>query len=208
MRKLTQAFILTLAIAAAIGSLSTAIYTYTLSERLEQVARTSRADLNYLRGCIRGLEAELTSSIIDRLEAISRPVGGVADAETEADTEAESGFEAETVFETEVESAVESSGDGFGEIPEWEIAETEAVTLPVHREPETVGSEESETVMVVYYTISAHEGCIGVFDAEGELIRRVNVFLFALPEADREALLVGIPAYSREEMLEIVARYE
>ncbi len=44
------------------------------------------------------------------------------------------------------------------------------------------------------YTVKAHEGIIGVFDAEGCLIESVNVSVITLPEADRRALEEGIAA--------------
>lgn len=76
--------------------------------------------------------------------------------------------------------------------------ETEGVadeTLPSYESPEPM------------YTVKAHEGIIGIFDADGALCRSVNVFVMTLPEADREALAAGIVAYSEEEMRMIAERY-
>ena len=88
--------------------------------------------------------------------------------------------------------------------------ETEAVTIPAHKSPETQASEEiAETdVPAALYLVTEHEGIIGVFDAAGELVRTVNVFTGTLPEAERKALQVGIPVYSPEEMRRLVEQYE
>ena len=69
---------------------------------------------------------------------------------------------------------------------------------------ETIPSYESPEPL---YTVRAHEGIIGIFDADGTLCRSVNVFVMTLPEADREALAAGIPAYSEEEMRRIAERF-
>ncbi len=105
-------------------------------------------------------------------------------------------------IESDVESDAETATEPEGES---DTPETETIELPTHDRPETLPPETPSTLL---YTVGAYEGRIGVFDATGRLIRTVNVFLFALPESDREALAVGIPAYSREEMLRIVERYE
>ncbi len=198
MRKLKNILMAAVTAVAVIGSLSVAVYTVKLAERIEQVSRTSRADMNYLRGCIRDLEGELTATLIDRvmdrMNEGSLPVGG--DEENGA---------AAPPSETEAESVQDVMAR-----PESETApETEAMTLPTHNHPETLPpeSDESDTRQMLY-TIGAYEGRIGIFDVTGQLIRTVNVFLFSLPEADREILTVGIPAYSQEEMAEIVGRYE
>jgi hypothetical protein len=85
--------------------------------------------------------------------------------------------------------------------------ETEAVTVPAHKSPEIQSSVESD-VPTALYLLTEHEGIIGVFDAAGELVRTVNVFTKTLPKADREALQVGIPVYSFEEMCALVEQYE
>ena len=67
--------------------------------------------------------------------------------------------------------------------------------LPVHQPPETQAPSEPETAIPPsLYLIAEHKGIIGLFDASGELLRSVNVFVMTLPEAEREALAVGIPA--------------
>jgi hypothetical protein len=56
--------------------------------------------------------------------------------------------------------------------------------------------------------VAAHDGIIGLFDASGALLKTVNVYLMTLPEADRAALTVGIPARDWEEALELLGQYE
>ena len=82
---------------------------------------------------------------------------------------------------------------------------TEEITLPTHDSPETIPPESSPSAL---YILAEHEGVLGVFDPAGELLRTVNVYVMTLPDADREALAVGIPAYSEEEMDALVERYE
>ena len=81
---------------------------------------------------------------------------------------------------------------------------TEEITLPTHQSPETVPPEEP----VSLYILSEHNGILGIFNAEGELLDTVNVFVMTLPQADRDALAVGIPAYSVEEISRLIAQYE
>ncbi len=103
--------------------------------------------------------------------------------------------------------------DGEAIDPSEESAE--AVTIPAHKSPETQPSAEETTAEAVdtaapaaMYILTEHDGVIGVFDAAGELIQTVNVFTLTLPESEREALKVGIPAYSHEEMRAMVEQYE
>ena len=84
---------------------------------------------------------------------------------------------------------------------------TEEITLPTHDSPETVPPAD-EPRPAAQYILAEHEGILGVFDAAGELLRTVNVYVMTLPLADREALAVGIPAYSEEEMDVLVSQYE
>ena len=85
---------------------------------------------------------------------------------------------------------------------------TEEITLPTHDSPETVPPVEDTHRPAAQYILAEHNGILGVFDAAGELLRTVNVYVMTLPHADREALTVGIPAYSEEEIDALVAQYE
>ncbi len=279
MKKLKTTLTILLCFVAALGCLISCIYTATLAARIDQVARASRADMNYLRSLIRNLEGELTEAVIDRLDAIARPsdgmtnppssgtdglpVGGDAESdtwvETRVDTTAETADDsspapAESAVESENTPETDAQPETYPEtlpasrpetlpaeetsftpetIPEWEILppasdsetsapdepfeseresdttpETDTVDIPTHNRPETESPVEDTASPAALYTIAAYKGHIGVFDATGRVVREVNVFLFALPAVDREALAVGIPAYSREEMVAIVARYE
>lgn len=118
----------------------------------------------------------------DVTEAPTEPVTPIPDKETETEpiTEAEtvpsSDAEAEDVTETDTEELLTSSD-----------TEISAVTEPLGG-----------------YTVRAHEGIIGVFDAEGALVESVNVSVITLPEADRQALDEGIIAVNMEEVREIL----
>ena len=167
------------------------LYTYSVSEELAMLRREDRSDTVYLRCRIRELESKLTAGLQEVLPA--EPVGGVGE-ETTAPAETEEERESETVTDTAVETAA---------------PDTEAVTLPVHQSPETQAPSEPETAIPPsLYLIAEHKGIIGLFDASGELLRSVNVFVMTLPEAEREALAVGIPARSWSEAVEMLDRYE
>ncbi len=167
------------------------LYTYSVSEELAMLRREDRSDTVYLRCRIRELESKLSAGLQEILPA--EPVGGVGE-ETTAPAETEEERESETVTDTAVETAA---------------PDTEAVTLPVHQSPETQAPSEPETAIPPsLYLIAEHKGIIGLFDASGALLRSVNVFVMTLPEAEREALAVGIPARSWSEAVEMLDRYE
>ena len=179
------------ATAIVLGGLSlSAAYTHTVSEEVTKLRRESRSDIVYLRTRVRELESELTASLLDRLTPPSQPVDGVIETEVIID-------ETETTDESESDSETQS-GD-------------EAVTVPAHKAPETgepaedTAETESSAAM---YLLTGYNGVIGIFDASGELVRTINVFVMTLPEAEQEALAVGIPAYSYEEMCELAEQYE
>ena len=167
------------------------LYTYSVSEELAMLRREDRSDTVYLRCRIRELESKLSAGLQEILPA--EPVGGVGE-ETTAPAETEEERESETVTDTAVETAA---------------PDPEAVTLPVHQSPETQAPSEPETAIPPsLYLIAEHKGIIGLFDASGALLRSVNVFVMTLPEAEREALAVGIPARSWSEAVEMLDRYE
>ena len=170
------------------------LYAHSLSEELTLLRREGRSDTVYLRSRIRELESELTVYLGEVFTAPSAPMGG--EASTEGLTDGETVTEKETVGETAPQKP----------------ADTEGVTLPTHNSPETVPSKDSmptpETAPAAPYLVAAHNGIIGLFDASGALLRTVNVYLMTLPEADRAALTVGIPAGDWEEALELLGRYE
>lgn len=174
---------LSLLVAAAVTvvgwlCLSTA-YTQTVSREVTRIRREGRSDIVYLRTRIRELESELTSLLLGEREPNSEAVDGVPETE------------AETFSDTN--------------------AETEVVTVPTHQAPETqpsIDTAPETNAPVASYLLTEHNGVIGVFDASGELVRTLNVFVMTLPEAERAALQVGIPAYSYEEMLHLVQQYE
>lgn len=179
MRKLTKGlFIAAITCIAGWLCVSTA-YTYTVSEEVTRLRREGRSDLIYLRTRIRELESELTSVLLNGPHDPTESVDGTPETETEGTMDT--------------------------------APTTEAVTVPTHQSPETQPPVESlpETQSpVALYLLTEHDGLIGIFDASGELVRTLNVFVFTLPEAEREALRVGIPAYSHEEMLRLAAQYE
>ena len=174
------------------------IYTCSVSEELTLLRREARSDTVYLRSRIRELESELTAYLGEAITAPSDPLGG------ETATEGTTGHE--TVTEKETADVTEDPKPADTE------AATEGVTLPTHSSPETVpsagGESTPETSPAAPYLVAAHNGIIGLFDASGALLKTVNVYLMTLPEADRAALTVGIPARDWEEALELLGQYE
>ena len=189
MKKLLKALIGLYAVSALVGVLLSAAYTQTVSEELARLRRESRSDIVYLRTRVRELEGELKTSFLDRW---------AESPETEASVDTE---DVTDLPETETAADTEA-GTEVGE---------EAVTIPTHSSPETAepdGDTVDTAAPVALYLLTVHEGRIGVLDASGELLRTVNVFVMTLPEAEQEALAVGIPAYSEEEMLSLLEQYE
>ena len=92
--------------------------------------------------------------------------------------------------------------------PADDMGDTEEITLPSHQSPETLPAETQEPLAPkACYVLAEHQGILGVFNDRGELLYPVNVCFMTLPEADREALVPGIPAYSLEEICSLVERY-
>lgn len=189
MRNLTKGLLIAAAVVATGWLLLSTLYTQSVSEELTRLRRESRSDVVYLRNRIKELESELTAGLLDRLTPPSEAVDGEAEPDTAPVIDADPAGKETTPAEPS----------------------TEAVTVPTHKTPETqtptVEAPETDSSAALYL-LSEHNGVIGVFDASGELLRTVNVFVMTLPEADREALAVGIPAFSWQELCELVERYE
>ena len=191
MKKWTHWLLIASAAVLVCGVISTSLYTHELSEQLSEAKRTSRSEITRLSVRIRELESELSSGVLDCLDELFQPTGGTSDAETPSEPETEGNEASDTSAPNETDEPT-----------------TEAVTLPRHQSPETQPPTTDATAPSALYLLAEHEGVIGIFDAAGELIKTVNVFVMTLPEADREALSVGIPAYSWQEMCELIARYQ
>ena len=174
------------------------LYTYSVSEELTLLRRESRSDTVYLRFRIRELESELNAKRSNGLLPPAEPVGGnIGDSEANT-AESDQGTDAVETIPPTLEAPPPADS-------------TVEVTLPTHQSPETQPPIEPDTETappVSLYLIAEQNGIVGLFDASGELLRSVNVFVMTLPEADRRALAVGIPAYSWREAVEILERFE
>ncbi len=233
MRKLKYLFLSLGISAAVVGTTLTAVYTFDLSQEVDNLRRSTHADTVYLRRQLQLMEADLKSALADGQEIPDCPVCGPMDgAPMESDTTCEDAAAAETEsvieseFESEFESESENTTETASDYEQADSVSTEAVTLPTHESPETESEGDAKTdgwpvdgippaddssagdSTHDMYIVSTHNDCIGVFDAEGHLLQSANVFVYALPLRDRRALEVGIPAYSWEEALRIVERYE
>ena len=218
MRNFKTVCLVIIASVAVIGSVLSAFYASQLSAYVEQLERSARADMIYLRGYIRRLENELTDAIANLSEETSFPTNTdqISDTETEAEsvletersdlptdghpeddsetheTETEFDFESETETETESDAESESETDAEDESDTEFESETE-----IEPEPEKP----------ILYTLTIYNGRIGVFDATGRILCTLNVFVPSLPASDYAALLAGVPIYSQEQMWEIWDKY-
>ena len=200
------------AMVALCGVILSAAYTQTVEEEVTRLRRENRSDIVYLRTRVRELESMLTAELTGRLEPPDLPVDGVpedtmeseedpaATDEAETDSDTESSAEEGTVGSDVSEGDVSEDGTAADE-PDTLLPESEEVTVPTHNSPETAAP-------TALYTLAAYNGMIGVFDRGGELVRVINVFVMTLPQAEQEALAMGIPAYSEEEMRQIAERFE
>jgi hypothetical protein len=171
------------------------LYAQELSRELTCLRRDNRSDTVYLRNRVKELEAEIKEHIRLPLQ----PVGGNASHDWNTDVE-------ETRREEETDTS-EATGEDTQKNSD---PVTEEVTIPVQNSPETVPSEDIPTVESTpsaLYVVAEHRGILGVFAPTGELIRTVNVLVATLTSADREALQLGIPAYSEQELIKILEAY-
>lgn len=172
------------------------LYTYSVSEELTTLRRESRSDTVYLRCRIRDLESELDA---ERAEGLLPPTEDVGGDPTENEQN-----EVTSPMGTDGQATAPTENDAAAQPP----VSTEEVTLPVHESPETQPpAEETTAAPASLYLIAEQNGIIGLFDASGALLRSLNVFVMTLPEADREALEVGIPVASWEEAVDILDRF-
>jgi hypothetical protein len=191
------------AMVALCGVILSAAYTQTVDEEVTRLRRENRSDIVYLRTRVRELESMLTAELAGRLDPPDLPVDGVPEdtIETAATDEAETDSDTESSAEdSTAEGDVPEDGTAADE-PDTLLPESEEVTVPTHNSPETAAP-------TALYTLAAYNGMIGVFDQGGELVRVINVFVMTLPQAEQEALAMGIPAYSEEEMRQIAERFE
>lgn len=218
MRNFKTVCLVIIASVAVIGSILSAFYASQLSAYVEQLERSARADMIYLRGYIRRLENELTDAIANLSEETSFPTNTdqISDTETEAESvletersdlptdghpeddsethEAETEFDFESETETETESEAESESETDAEDESDTEFESETEIEPEPEKP-------------ILYTLTIYNGRIGVFDATGRILCTLNVFVPSLPASDYAALLAGVPIYSQEQMWEIWDKY-
>ena len=218
MRNFKTVCLVIIASVAVIGSVLSAFYASQLSAYVEQLERSARADMIYLRGYIRRLENELTDAIANLSEETSFPTNTdqISDTETEAESvletersdlptdghpeddsethETETAFDFESETETETESDAESESETDAEDESDTEFESETEIEPEPEKP-------------ILYTLTIYNGRIGVFDATGRILCTLNVFVPSLPASDYAALLAGVPIYSQEQMWEIWDKY-
>ena len=70
-----------------------------------------------------------------------------------------------------------------------------------------VGGQESEEAQPEIFTVRAHDGVIGVFSADGEILLMLDVYTKALPKADRDLLEKGFEVIGRSRLNAIIEDY-
>ena len=192
MKQVTKILLFGLLAMSLLWSALSTLYAQELSEELTSLRRENRSDNVYLRNRVKDLESEIKDYLRLSLQAVGGNGlnhGNIHDEETAPETKP---------ITTDASSA---ETEGTSE------PSTEEVTVPVQNSPETQPPEDVPAVEAspaALYVVTEHNGIIGVFDSAGELVRTVNVLTFALSQADREALQLGIPAYSEQELIEIL----
>ena len=192
MKRVTKILLFGLLALSLLWSGLSTLYTRELSQELTYLRRENRSDTVYLRNRVKELESEIK----ERLRLPIQAVGGNPSDDSGADDE-----ETTQMVETDTSDPVGEETETVSD------AVTEEVTIPVQNSPETMAPEDMPTVETspsALYVVAEHQGILGVFTPTGELTRTVNVLIAALPSADREALQMGIPAYSEEELIEIL----
>ena len=89
-------------------------------------------------------------------------------------------------------------------LKEWRVSFARDIAVPTQSTPEDCTTEPTPTNIDsdFSYVLRIENGKIGVFTAEGYLIRYLGTDVRTLPPADVAALEAGIPVNSRAELLE------
>ncbi len=199
MNKLTKAITISAAVLLLGGAGISGAYAHALSERLEDLRRESHSQGIYLRSRIRELESEWRASLMAGIGNGDLPAGSPWSGWSFGkDTDSSDSKEPMTdpSANTPIESVPVESTEALP-------PSVEEATLPILNTPETLPAPEVTAV----YLVTEHNGIIGLFDAAGELLESVNVFVMTLPEADRMALENGIAVGSFEEGIEVMGRF-
>lgn len=86
--------------------------------------------------------------------------------------------------------------------------ETEPESSPYDTAEVTYAPGHAAEAPTDVYVISTYRGIIGIFDADGQLLRTVNVSVDTLPEVDRQALSQGLRVDGWPEMLKMIEKYQ
>ncbi|MBQ4113410.1 MAG: hypothetical protein IJD38_11490 [Clostridia bacterium] len=198
MKHVTKIFIFGLLALTLLWSGLSTLYAREISHELRSLRRESRSDTVYLRSRVKEMESEIKEYL--RCPVHSDGINDQTDGETQTEN---------PPCDNVTESDSPMSDDAETESSHGSV--TEELTVPVQNSPETLPNEDIPTVEsspAALYVVTEHNGIIGVFDPSGELIRSVNVLVITLSPGDREALQMGVPAYSEEELAEILEVFE
>lgn len=181
MRKLTKVLLAGALLLSLGGSAAATAAAVTINNALEELrCRSISSDLT-IRSRVDQLESVLTEKLpglMDKALDVFSPVDNALADGHDAAPAAEGALPADADIDP---------ADGIGEVTSPAL---HAVDAPAE-----------------VYVIRAYNGIIGVFDADGLLIKTVNTAMSTLPVSDREALEEGITVGSFEEMNGIMDMY-
>ncbi|MBQ7379936.1 MAG: hypothetical protein IJW70_09720 [Clostridia bacterium] len=137
------------------------------------------------------------SSVITALSSLHAQLNSSKQAFAEALTY----LEGEQNTEQQTEPATESMTE-----EQQSAAQTEqdSANTDVMKDPQTTPESTAPTAL---FTVRKVDGRIGIYDANGVLLRTLNVSVATLPRADRELLEVGIVLCSQEELDALIEDY-
>ena len=92
-------------------------------------------------------------------------------------------------------------------VPESTEPATESESESI-KQPQATPETEPLTQPIVMFIAREVGGRIGIYDANGTLLRTLSVPVATLPRADREQLQAGIALKSEQELAALIADYE
>ncbi len=134
------------------------------------------------------------SSVITALSSLHAQLNSSKQAFAEALTYLEGEQNTEQQTEPATESMTESATD---EQQSTAQTEQDSASTDVMKDPQITPDTSAPTAL---YTVRQVNGRIGIYGADGALLRTLSIPVATLPRTDREQLAVGIVLYSEQEL--------
>ena len=143
------------------------------------------------------------SSVITALSSLHAQLKGSQQAFADALTYLDGAQEADKSTEHATQTLPTPESDPETQ-PSTETTEQQSGTADAMQNEQTAPVAKPSAVM---YTVREVNGCIGIYDADGTLLRTLQVPVSTLPRADREQLAVGIALTSKQELDALIEDY-